>query len=57
MQNYRKLIVAGVGVGAMWISGRTGIPLDGAVGAVSDALIAVATCVAVWWFPNTKPLA
>lgn len=56
MSNYRKLIVAAVGVLIM-LGQRYGLDLSGSEGAIVDAVTAAATAIGVWVFPNTPAAA
>lgn len=52
MSNYRKLIVAAVGVAIMWANMYFGVDL-GTSGPLTDAIIAILTAAGVWAAPNT----
>lgn len=54
MSNYRKLIVAGVGVGAFVAKEAFGVDLGGVEPMFVDLVIGGLTLFGVWRFPNEK---
>ncbi len=54
LNNYRKLIVAALGVAVMWANTYFGVDI-GTAGPLTDAIIAILTAAGVWAVPNTPP--